>query len=338
MSAFTSEIVLTHIPSFTTNVTDTRPTAMPIANGTRQECVSYLDPPMMLPPVFIDGIEQNRTYSFSCSDVAAGHNTTVAQLKNWNPSLGPANSTTNCVLSPAYRYCVRDNFQQVNATSACIQYEMARPGMTCQSFAGRYGLDFKGQFRAWNPMVQEDCTGFQTGMFLLSLCLTYRQPGQVAACNKWVIANNTNWFDKPCQIIETKFGMNHNRFVAWNPAVLSNCKSPSKNLSLNQQLTFPLTPGTEIYPRYEYCVSIPNFIPTYTTISSTAAPTATTTTRSTPPGKAKKREAQITDSPSSPVEGDAAVVMVTATPQWDHVTAVAGGEDSHETGHPELVK
>lgn len=71
----------------------------------------------------------------------------------------------------------------------------------------------------------------------------YRQPGQIATCNKWALANTTNCkssahhmekqrfnknhhtvYDKPCQIIETKFGLNHNRFVAWNPAVLSNCE------------------------------------------------------------------------------------------------------------------
>ncbi|KAK0710663.1 hypothetical protein B0H67DRAFT_449766, partial [Lasiosphaeris hirsuta] len=205
---------------FTTNITDTRPTAMPVANGTRQDCISYLDPPMMLPPVFVDGVEQNRTYTSVCSVVAAAYNLTLSQLKDWNPSLGPANSTADCVMSPTSRYCVRDIVQQVNATAACIQYEMAKPGMTCQAFAGRWGLDFKGQFRAWNPMVQADCTGFQAGMLTKDYCVAvnkYRQPGQIASCNKWAVANNTNFYDKPCQIIETKFGMNHNRFVAWNP-------------------------------------------------------------------------------------------------------------------------
>jgi hypothetical protein len=30
--------------------------------------------------------------------------------------------------------------------------------------------------------------------------------------------------DEPCQIIETKFGISHARFVAWNPAVQNNCE------------------------------------------------------------------------------------------------------------------
>jgi hypothetical protein len=30
--------------------------------------------------------------------------------------------------------------------------------------------------------------------------------------------------NKPCEVIETKFGLSHARFVAWNPAVQTNCK------------------------------------------------------------------------------------------------------------------
>ncbi len=30
--------------------------------------------------------------------------------------------------------------------------------------------------------------------------------------------------EEPCQIIETKYGLTHGRFVAWNPAVLDSCK------------------------------------------------------------------------------------------------------------------
>lgn len=166
MNALTTEITLSHRPSFTTNITDLRPTAMPVASGTRQDCFSYLDPPIMLPIQYVDGTAQSRTYSSQCSDVAAGYNITLAQLKDWNPSLGPANSTAGCTLSPALRYCVRDIEQQVNATSACNQWELAKPGLTCQDFSSSWGLDFKGQFRAWNPTVQDDCTGFRTGMFL----------------------------------------------------------------------------------------------------------------------------------------------------------------------------
>jgi hypothetical protein len=31
--------------------------------------------------------------------------------------------------------------------------------------------------------------------------------------------------DDPCGIIETKFGLQHGRFLAWNPAVNKICKS-----------------------------------------------------------------------------------------------------------------
>jgi hypothetical protein len=48
----------------------------------------------------------------------------------------------------------------------------------------------------------------------------------------------------PCDIIETKFGLQHARFVAWNPSVNVNC--------------------TNLRYGYGYCVSIPNYKPTYT--------------------------------------------------------------------------
>ncbi len=51
--------------------------------------------------------------------------------------------------------------------------------------------------------------------------------------------------DRPCTLMETAYGLSHARFVAWNPAVKQDCSG--------------------LYPGYEYCVSIPNFKPTYTT-------------------------------------------------------------------------
>ncbi|KAK4206592.1 hypothetical protein QBC37DRAFT_121183 [Rhypophila decipiens] len=311
MNALTTEITLSHSPSFTTNITDLRPTAMPVAPGTRQDCFSYLDPPIRLPIQIVNGEATNRTYSSQCSAVAAGYNITLAELKDWNPSLGPANSTADCTMSPALRYCVRPIEQRVNGTSACIQYELAKPGYTCREFSSSWGLDFKGQFRAWNPSVQDDCTGFRTGKDYCIAVYKYRQPGQIATCNKWVMANTTNFYDKPCQIIETKFGMNHNRFVAWNPAVLSNC--------------------TQIYPKYEYCVSIPNFTPIYTTVSSetedlfmAAATIFPTTSTSSPVTTTSSRSSTATSATTSASTS----VGKGNKKRQAHVTAL----------HPELVK
>jgi hypothetical protein len=60
-------------------------------------------------------------------------------------------------------------------------------------------------------------------------------------------------FLNPCDIIETKFGLQHARFVAWNPAVNVNC--------------------TNLRYGYDYCVSIPNYKPTYTSKIYTYATT-----------------------------------------------------------------
>ena len=57
----------------------------------------------------------------------------------------------------------------------------------------------------------------------------------------------------PCGVMEMKFGLQHPRFVAWNPAVQSNRS------------------GIEYH--YDYCVSIPGFQPTFTTFTTTSTKT-----------------------------------------------------------------
>lgn len=60
--------------------------------------------------------------------------------------------------------------------------------------------------------------------------------GSPASCNKWyVIAQGDN-----CGTVETKFGISHAQFIAWNPAVSNDCLT---NFWLGQAYCVGLGPG-----------------------------------------------------------------------------------------------
>ncbi len=218
---------------------------MPLANDTREDCYHYQQPPILT------NLTAGSTSS-SCADVAAAFDITTDDLITWNP---PLNTTTagDCILDNNYRYCVLAYEAALNVSQYCDQYALPSPGFTCAQFANSYGVEL-GQFVLRNPSVGPGCADFSGG---LSYCVSvygFRQSGAIPTCNLWAMANDTQWVDQPCQILETQFGLSHARFVAWNPAVQTNCSG--------------------IYPGYEYCVSIPNYRPTYMTPSTSVQVTA----------------------------------------------------------------
>jgi hypothetical protein len=139
----------------------TTPTAMPMANGTINDCAIYLDPPVLLNVTA-------GTNSTKCSDVAAAYGVTVGNLQEWNPSLG---NSSSCSLSVRSRYCVlRFLDAALNVTSACIQREVAAPGYDCDQFAGSWGIE-KEQFVAWNPAVGPGCANYKLGEYHQTLTI-----------------------------------------------------------------------------------------------------------------------------------------------------------------------
>jgi hypothetical protein len=93
----------------------------------------------------------------------------------------------------------------------------------------------------------------------------FRQSSIVSSCSQYATCNESHSrflffcvshhiltrivLADPCGIIESKFGIQHGRFVAWNPAVGQGCLG--------------------IYDGYDYCVSTPNSKPTYTAFPHT---------------------------------------------------------------------
>ncbi|ORY04390.1 hypothetical protein BCR34DRAFT_57224 [Clohesyomyces aquaticus] len=181
-----------------------------------------------------------------CETVAKGYGITVEQLVNWNPSLN-----TSCVFDAKLTYCVQPSILHVtNTTQYCTVEDQPSFGQTCDDFLALWDLDYE-TFEAFNPGIGSKCDKWQLGHSYCVMALHFRQLGQVSTCNKWDMANITNWVQDPCGIIETKNGLSHARFVAWNPSVLQNC--------------------TGIKPHNDYCVSIPNYKPTFTSMVASSS-------------------------------------------------------------------
>ncbi|PVH93331.1 hypothetical protein DM02DRAFT_504473, partial [Periconia macrospinosa] len=149
--------------------------------------------------------------SASCADVANGYGVTTQNLTDWNPSL----LGNSCMLDGKQTYCVMP--MQLNATKHtefCVMTDAPNYGDSCADFIAAWGINV-ADFAAWNPGVGSQCENW-----LHDYCVMvrhFRQPGIVSTCNQYAMCNESNILSDPCGTIETKFGLQHGRFVAWNP-------------------------------------------------------------------------------------------------------------------------
>ncbi|KAI2463544.1 hypothetical protein F4781DRAFT_416270 [Annulohypoxylon bovei var. microspora] len=226
----------------------------PYGNLTRMDCDTYATAPILT------NYTINGTTSFACEDVVKQYGVTMDNFLDWNPSL---NGTSPCVMANNTQYCVA-TYATISPgiVGACIQTDIATSGYDCNGFMAIHGLD-KDRFSLWNPGVGTNCENFKVGTYYCTAVAHYKQPGITSNCNLFASPNDTDWANLPCQEVETQYGISHDRFVAWNPAVLDNC--------------------TGLYMGYDYCVSIPNYRPTYTTTMAvgTAFTTSSLTSETT---------------------------------------------------------
>ncbi|ORY01577.1 hypothetical protein BCR34DRAFT_493763 [Clohesyomyces aquaticus] len=156
----------------------------------------------------------------SCADVSKGYGVTVQNL-----TLESVLLTSNCALDGKLTYCVEQT--RINATKFtqyCTFADSPDYGFTCPEFLAAWGIDLE-EFSAWNPGVGSNCENWLLGKSHLQLFIPhFRQPGIVSTCNQFAMANVSAPVLDPCGIIETKFGLQHGRFVAWIPALGVNCK------------------------------------------------------------------------------------------------------------------
>ncbi|KAF2733508.1 hypothetical protein EJ04DRAFT_438887, partial [Polyplosphaeria fusca] len=185
------------------------------AEGTRLDCY-----------VYANGSQFGN--SASCADVAKGYGATTKNLTDWNPSL----LDNSCTLDGKLTYCVQPMaLNATNYTQYCVLSDTPDYGLTCDEFMAVWGTDID-MFSSWNPGVGSTCENWLLGRFGSCLVRHFRQPGIVSTCNQYAMCNQSNILADPCGIIETKYGLQHARFVAWNPAVGQNCKFSQSNISM----------------------------------------------------------------------------------------------------------
>jgi hypothetical protein len=171
--------------------------------------------------------------------------------------------------------------------SNCNKWYVIASGDTCGSVEAKFGITH-AQFIAWNPAVSNDCvTNFWLeqaycvglGPLVPSTTMTTTQgstsstlpgattppgptfTGSPANCNRWylIVEGDT------CTTVEALFGITHTEFLAWNPAVSSNC-------------------ATNFWLGQAYCVGLGPFVSSTstTTTSATSSSTSSTPTSTTP--------------------------------------------------------
>ncbi|KAF9876845.1 hypothetical protein CkaCkLH20_05691 [Colletotrichum karsti] len=168
--------------------------------------------------------------------------------------------------------------------SNCNKWYVISNGDNCGTVETKFGITH-AQFIAWNPAVSNDCiTNFWLGQAYCvglgtaaptttkSTSVSASLPGATTPpgptftgspsnCNRWyLIADGDN-----CGTVETKFGITHAQFIAWNPAVSDDC-------------------GTNFWLGQAYCVGLGLAVTSTSTgsssskISSSSRPIVTTTT------------------------------------------------------------
>ncbi|KAH7081116.1 hypothetical protein BKA63DRAFT_201695 [Paraphoma chrysanthemicola] len=219
-------------------------TDMPMGNNTwvykfapltRLDCVTYAN---------------SSTFgsSASCAAVARGFGVQETDLVTWNPSLQSA-----CTLDGSQTYCVQRSIKNGSDTITpyCNLQDTALYNMRCDQFLAAWAIDVH-RLDDLNPGVGKACENWKYGHNYCVSAPHFKPAGYASNCNKFAVADNTDQLVDPCAVMETQYGLSHARFVAWNPSVFQNC--------------------TGIVYGYDYCVSIPNYKPTYTSYVNTLVP------------------------------------------------------------------
>lgn len=138
----------------------------PFANGTRADCDTYVTPPVLLSA-------EDRTFSYTCADVASAYGIAVSDLLDWNPGINQTSGFDDpCELSGTEQYCVQALAStSSNATTVCSRSALAMPGSTCALFALQNNVT-QAAVVAWNPSVGENCSAYTPGMYFDTLYWT----------------------------------------------------------------------------------------------------------------------------------------------------------------------
>ncbi|XP_014551470.1 carbohydrate-binding module family 50 protein, partial [Bipolaris victoriae FI3] len=211
------------------------------AEGTRMDCAAYAN-------------GTDFTSGASCDQVAAQFGSSMTDLIRWNPSLSPS----SCKLDGQLTYCVRAvTLRSHNMTQYCTLEDVPSPGSDCNTFLGLWNLD-KETFSDFNPSVGKKCENWALGTSYCVFTRHFRQSGIIATCNRWDMANVTDYGEDACGIFERKYGLTHGRFIAWNPMLNNDCSGmqryndycvgvPGKHTRVKSQLAIDETNLTRFH-------------------------------------------------------------------------------------------
>ncbi|CAK7197530.1 hypothetical protein SEUCBS139899_000178 [Sporothrix eucalyptigena] len=138
---------------------------------------------------------------------------------------------------------------QTGTIATCNKWYLVQKGNSCVTVTHQFGITL-AQFLAWNPAVSSDCTvnfwgGYAycvgvgasvpststisrtTTTTTKNVIPTETKPpgptmtGSPANCNNWYLVVHGD----TCGKVESKFGISHDQFLAWNPAVSADCST-----------------------------------------------------------------------------------------------------------------
>ncbi|OQE08182.1 hypothetical protein PENVUL_c010G01802 [Penicillium vulpinum] len=212
------------------------------------------------------------------SDLVGGAAYCVDPLPGWD--FGNSTSTTTTTSVPAAS--TPEAPTQTGIASDCNKYYTSQDGDTCDKVAAEFGIT-TAQFLAWNPAISSDCTSgfwleeaYCVGVSSSTTATTTAasttttatkatttttvtppaptQSGIPSDCNKYYVPVDGD----NCATVAADFDITTAQFLAWNPAISSDCTSG-------------------FWLEEAYCVGVSSS----TTATTTAAPTTTTTTKAT---------------------------------------------------------
>jgi LysM repeat protein len=189
-----------------------------VANASRQDCEVYVTPPVL-------ANETARFWSYDCVDVARLYGVTVAKLLEWNPSVNETGGKlSDCEMPGKHQYCVQPVARKATGiTPNCSMTALAETRMShCQDLTRLYNITTSA-LAAWNLGVGGSaCSGYRVGTTYCVAVSNFRSPDTISNCAYWATADRAD--PSLCAAFESKYKLEHARFIAWNPSLLSNCK------------------------------------------------------------------------------------------------------------------
>jgi LysM repeat protein len=191
----------------------------------------------------------------TCGIVEQAFSITHAQFIAWNPAVSQdcsqnfwvgeaycvgigAGQPVSTTTKPASGLPSPDKPTQTGTASNCNLWYDVVSGDSCTTVEQKFGITHT-QFISWNPAVSSDCSanfwignsycvGVGAGVSSTTTTRTASglpapdkptQTGTASNCNLWydVVSGDS------CTTVEQKFGITHAQFIAWNPAISSDC-------------------------------------------------------------------------------------------------------------------